>query len=183
MYECILYLRPDWSSGSTQTAVRVCSNRQEGNSTSHMRRQTSWNLARWGKVITCHRVGGGVGGCSSGIVCCKKIMGSELSECRRTHTNTLFEYPLGKPSEVKLLLKERGWFSSKQAGTFFRLREAITRPHANNTWYKTIMCALVYSWSAGEAFRSQASKGTRLLQLKTSGYVFSSAGGNHTSSR
>ena len=33
------------------------------------------------------------------------MLGSEFSECRRTHT--LFEYPLGKPLEAKLL-KEHG---------------------------------------------------------------------------
>ena len=49
-----------------------------------------------------HRVGGGVRRCSSGVVRESNIVGSELSECRRTRT--LFEYPpLGKPLEAKLL--------------------------------------------------------------------------------
>ena len=48
-----------------------------------------------------HRLSGGVEGCSSGIVWGENIVGSELCECRRTHT--LFEYPLGKPLEAKLL--------------------------------------------------------------------------------
>ena len=54
-----------------------------------------------------HRLGGGVGGCSSGPVRREKIVRSELSECRRTQT--LFEYPLGNPLEATLeakLLKE-----------------------------------------------------------------------------
>ena len=52
-----------------------------------------------------HRQGGGVGGCSSGVVCENLFVGSEFSEGRRT--NTLFEYPLGKHLEAKLL-KESG---------------------------------------------------------------------------
>ena len=49
-----------------------------------------------------HRQGGGVGGCSLGVVCEMDIVGSECSECRRaythtyTHTFTPVEYPLGK---------------------------------------------------------------------------------------
>ena len=35
-----------------------------------------------------HRQGGGVGGCSSGVVRENHILGSELSDCRRTHTHT-----------------------------------------------------------------------------------------------
>ena len=66
--------------------------RQEGNSTTpQMRRQTRRNVARVGKVMRAgHRLGGGVGGCSSGIIRGKKIVGSELSECKRTHTYTHF---------------------------------------------------------------------------------------------
>ena len=53
-------------------------------------------MARVGEAIRVgHRVGGGVGGCSSDIVWGRKIVGSELSECKRTHT-TLLEYQLGK---------------------------------------------------------------------------------------
>ena len=48
-----------------------------------------------------HRQGGGVGGWSSGVVCENNFVGSEFSEGMRTHT--LFEYPLGKPLEAKLL--------------------------------------------------------------------------------
>ena len=48
-----------------------------------------------------HRQGGGIGGCPSGVVRENNIVGSEFSECRRTHT--LFEYLLGKPLEAKLL--------------------------------------------------------------------------------
>ena len=73
---------------------------QEGNNTtSQTRRQTSWNLVRVGKVMRAgYRLGGVVGGCSSGVVWEDNILGSELSECTRTHT--LFEYPLGKPLEA-----------------------------------------------------------------------------------
>ena len=61
---------------------------EEGNNTtSQTRRQTSWNLARVGKVMRAgHRQGGGVGGCSSGVIW-ENIVGSEVSECRRTHTH------------------------------------------------------------------------------------------------
>ena len=48
-----------------------------------------------------HRQGGGVRGCLSGVIGEINIVRSEFSECRRTHT--LFEYPLGKPSEAKVL--------------------------------------------------------------------------------
>ena len=48
-----------------------------------------------------HRQGGGVGGCSSGIVREITIIGWEFSECGRTHT--LFGYPLGKSLEAILL--------------------------------------------------------------------------------
>ena len=51
-----------------------------------------------------HRRGGGVGGCSLGNVWGKTTIGSELSECRRTHT--LFEYPLGKPLEAEILKEQ-----------------------------------------------------------------------------
>ena len=97
-----LIFTTDWYSwGSTQTAVRACSTRQEGNSTtSQRRRQTSWNLARVGIVMRAgHQQGGGVGGCSSGVVWENNIAGSEFSECRRARI--LFEYPLRKQ-----LLKE-----------------------------------------------------------------------------
>ena len=54
-----------------------------------------------------HRQGGGVGGCSSGVVCENHLVGSEFSEGMRTHAHTrshaLFEYPPGEPSEAKLL--------------------------------------------------------------------------------
>ena len=84
--------------------VRVCSTRQQGNSTtSQGRRQTSWTLARAGKVIRSgHPQGGGIKGCSSGVIWETSILGLELSECRRTHTHTLLKYPLGKPLEAKL---------------------------------------------------------------------------------
>ena len=51
-----------------------------------------------------HRQGGGVGECSSGVVCENHLLGSEFSEGMRTHAHTYihFEYPLGKPIEVKL---------------------------------------------------------------------------------
>ena len=48
-----------------------------------------------------HRQGGGVRGRSSGFVSDEKIVGSELSECKRAHT--LFEYTLGKRLEANLL--------------------------------------------------------------------------------
>ena len=48
-----------------------------------------------------HRQGGGVGGCSSGVVCENDLVGSEFSEGMRTHT--LLKYALGKPLEAKLL--------------------------------------------------------------------------------
>ena len=48
-----------------------------------------------------HRLGGGVGGYSSGIVWGEKNVGSQFSECRDTHI--VFEYPLGKALEAKLL--------------------------------------------------------------------------------
>ena len=58
---------------------------------------------RAGKVMRAgHRQGGGVGRCRQAPFE-KNIVGSELSECRRTHT--LFEYSLGKPLEAKL----KGW--------------------------------------------------------------------------
>ena len=50
-----------------------------------------------------HRQGGGVGGSSSGVVCENHLIDSEFSEGMRTHAHTLFEYPLGKPLEAKLL--------------------------------------------------------------------------------
>ena len=50
-----------------------------------------------------HRQGGGVGGCSSGVVCEKHPVGSGFSEGIRKHADTLFEYLLGKPLEAKLL--------------------------------------------------------------------------------
>ena len=44
-------------------------------------------MARVGKVMRAgRRVGGGVGWCSSGIVGGNKIVGSEFSECKRTHS-------------------------------------------------------------------------------------------------
>ena len=48
-----------------------------------------------------HQQGGGIGRCSSVVFREKKIVGSELSEYRQTHT--LSDYPLGKPLEAKLL--------------------------------------------------------------------------------
>ena len=51
-----------------------------------------------------HRQGGGVGGCSSGVVCESYLVGSECSEGMRTRTR--FEYTLGKPLEAKLLKEE-----------------------------------------------------------------------------
>ena len=50
-----------------------------------------------------HRQGGGVGGCSSGVVRENNIVGLELFGCRRTHTRTLFKYSLGEPLEAKFL--------------------------------------------------------------------------------
>ena len=50
-----------------------------------------------------HRQGGGVGGCSLGVVKPVRIVGSEFSLCMRTHTHTFCEYPLVKPLEAKLL--------------------------------------------------------------------------------
>ena len=87
-YESILYLRPDRCSGRTQTAVTVCSKRQEENSTTSQRgRQARWNLAKVGKVMRAgHRLSSGVGGCLSGTVWENSIVGSEPSECRRAHT-------------------------------------------------------------------------------------------------
>ena len=69
--------------------------RQEGNSAAwQRRRETSWNLASVGKVMRAgHRQGGGVGGCSSGVVRENKIVVPELSKGKRTHT--LFEIRWG----------------------------------------------------------------------------------------
>ena len=50
-----------------------------------------------------HRQGGGVMGCSSGVVCKSHLIGSGFSEGMRTHPHPRFEYPLGKPLEAKLL--------------------------------------------------------------------------------
>ena len=47
-----------------------------------------------------HRQGGGVGGCSSGVICENHLVGSEFSEGMRTHT--LFEYHRGSLEELSL---------------------------------------------------------------------------------
>ena len=62
-----------------------------------------------------HRQGGGVEGCSSGVVCENHLVGSEFSDVMQTHAHTLFEYPLWKPLEAKLL-KE---LVSIEEATFF----------------------------------------------------------------
>ena len=69
------------------TSRRPFLTRQGGNSTtSQRRRQTTWNLVRVRKVMKAgHWQGGSVGGCSSGVVWENRIVGSEFSECRRTH--------------------------------------------------------------------------------------------------
>ena len=69
------------------TSRRPFLTRQGGNSTtSQRRRQTGRNLTRVGKVMRDgHRQGGGVRGCSSGVVRENKIVPSELSEFKRTH--------------------------------------------------------------------------------------------------
>ena len=96
-----------------RVAQRVRSKRRdERNSTASPRqRQTSWNLVGVRKMMRArHPQGGGVGGCSSGVVCENHLVHSEFSEGMRTHagTHTLFKYPLGKPSEGRLL-KEIGY--------------------------------------------------------------------------
>ena len=70
-----------------------------------------------------HRQGGGVGGCSSGVVCENHIVGSEFSEGMRTRT--LFEYPLGKPLESKLLNRQVS--ESSRISELFRIWELSHR--------------------------------------------------------
>ena len=63
MYETLMRM------GDTHTAVRICSTRQEGNSTTSEASPKSRNLVWVGKVMkTGHRQGGGVEGWSSGVV-------------------------------------------------------------------------------------------------------------------
>ena len=91
IFEYTLYSRQYWYSSKEQTAVSVCSNRQEerNGTTSQRRRQTGWNLVRVGKVVRVgHRQGGGVERCSSGVVWEINSVSSEFSESRRTHTQS-----------------------------------------------------------------------------------------------
>ena len=65
------------------------------------------------------------GGCSSGVVRENNIVGSELSECRPTHT--LFEYPLGKPLEVKLLKELYGIMAPDPEHRFSGQNDKLSR--------------------------------------------------------
>ena len=85
-----------------RVAQRVRSKRQDerNNSTSHgsgVKGAETWGVRKVRRAS--HRQGGGVEGCSSGVVCENRIVGSKFSEGMWTHT--LFEYPLGKPLEAQ----------------------------------------------------------------------------------
>ena len=47
-----------------------------------------------------HRQGGGVGGCSSGVVCENHLIGSDFSEGMGTHAHTHFDIRWGSLSNL-----------------------------------------------------------------------------------
>ena len=78
-----------------------------------------------------HRQGGGVEGCSPGVVFENHLVGSEFSEDMRTHAHTLSEYPLEKPLEAKLLKEP----------CFLWLRIFITFVYEFGSCYSTCACS------------------------------------------
>ena len=92
--------RPIRSSGSTEGALEEADERNE--TSSQRRRQNELKHGRGAESDEAgHRQGGGIVGCSSGVVCTNHLVRSESCEGMRTHPHPRFEYPLGKPLEAK----------------------------------------------------------------------------------
>ena len=99
-----------------------------------------------------HRQGGGVGGCSSGVVCETCIVCSDFSEGMRTHT--LFEYPLGTPFEHKLIKegKKRTLFTPGANGEACEDGRSGERVRAGGRAGRRLLTAVIPGW--GRASRS-----------------------------
>ena len=145
--EYTLYLRQDWYSGSSQTAVGCAQTCRRSGTAQHRRggtkRAETWRgSVKWELASARRRRRG----CSSGVVCEIEIAGSKFCKCRRTHTHS--ECPLGKTLGAKL--KD---FSYTPYGILFWHNKSVLRHGfwelGKKNWYG---CSWQYEKSADRSW-------------------------------